>query len=179
MPTKTKKKRMRFVLATPICDGHDVAVSAITRLLRAEGVEAVYIGFNKTPIQIVKAALEEDASAIALSSYNGGHMTFFREVLAEQKRQGIAHVPLFCGGGGTILAGEVEPLHKMGVRKVYRPPLDLREAILADPRIEGIQDTTVVLEDDVLTQEITPRLRGTAEGVTLVVPFGTATGGGA
>jgi isobutyryl-CoA mutase len=102
------------VLATPICDGHDAAISAITRILRSEGVEAVYIGFNKTPYQIVKAAVEEDATGIALSSYNGGHMSFFREVLKEQKAQGIPHVPLFCGGGGTILAREVAPLEKDG-----------------------------------------------------------------
>lgn len=123
------KRPPRFVLATPICDGHDAAISAITRILRSEGVEAVYIGFNKTPYQIVKAAVEEDATGIALSSYNGGHMSFFREVLKEQKAQGIPNVPLFCGGGGTILAKEVAPLEKMGVAKVYRPPMDLNEAI--------------------------------------------------
>ncbi|MBI1783837.1 cobalamin B12-binding domain-containing protein, partial [Candidatus Sumerlaeota bacterium] len=122
------KRAIRFVLATPICDGHDVAVCAITRILRREGVEAVYIGFNKTPQQIVKAAVEEDATAIALSSYNGGHSLFLRDVLTEQKRQGISHVPLFCGGGGTILASEVKPLERAGVAKVYRPPLDLAEA---------------------------------------------------
>lgn len=123
------KRPARFVLATPICDGHDAAISAITRILRAEGVEAVYIGFNKTPYQIVKAAVEEDATGIALSSYNGGHMSFFREVLREQKAQGIPQVPLFCGGGGTILAREVAPLEKMGVARVYRPPMDLNDAI--------------------------------------------------
>ncbi len=122
------KRPLRFVLATPICDGHDVAVCAITRILRREGVEAVYIGFNKSPYQIVKAAVEEDASAIAISSYNGGHISFLREVLKEQKRQEIPRVPLFCGGGGTILANEVAPLERSGVAKVYRPPLDLHEA---------------------------------------------------
>jgi isobutyryl-CoA mutase len=129
MKKATAKRPARFVLATPICDGHDAAISAITRILRSEGVEAVYIGFNKTPYQIVKAAVEEDATGIALSSYNGGHMSFFREVLKEQKAQGIPQVPLFCGGGGTILAREVAPLEKMGVAKVYRPPMDLLDAI--------------------------------------------------
>ncbi len=123
------KRRPRFIIATPICDGHDVAAAAITRLLRREGVEAVYIGFNKSVHDIVKAAVEEDASAIALSTYNGGHMSFIRELLKEQRRQGIGHVPLFCGGGGTILAREVAPLERMGVAKVYRPPLELGEAI--------------------------------------------------
>ncbi|MCZ6795774.1 MAG: methylmalonyl-CoA mutase family protein, partial [Planctomycetota bacterium] len=118
----------RFVLATPICDGHDVAVCAVTRMLRAEGAEAVYIGFNKSPQQIVKAAVEEDATAIALSSYNGGHMSFVRETLKEKERQGIPATPLFLGGGGTVLAREVAPLERLGVAHVYRPPLDLGDA---------------------------------------------------
>ena len=119
----------RFVIATPICDGHDVASAAITRILRAQGTEAVYVGFNKSAYQIAKAASEEDATGIAVSTYNGGHMSFLREVLAEQARQGIPHVPLFAGGGGTILEREVAPLMRMGVTKVYRPPLDLAEAV--------------------------------------------------
>ncbi len=119
----------RFVIATPICDGHDVAAAAITRILRSQGTEAVYIGFNKSAYQIAKAAAEEDATGIAVSTYNGGHMSFLREVLAEQARQGIPHVPLFAGGGGTILEREVAPLLRMGVAKVYRPPLDLAEAV--------------------------------------------------
>ncbi|MCY4449622.1 MAG: methylmalonyl-CoA mutase family protein [Chloroflexi bacterium] len=119
----------RFVIATPICDGHDVAAAAITRILRAQGTEAVYLGFNKSAYQIAKAASEEDATGIAVSTYNGGHMSFLREVLAEQARQGIPHVPLFAGGGGTILEREVAPLLRMGVAKVYRPPLDLAEAV--------------------------------------------------
>ena len=119
----------RFVIATPICDGHDVAAAAITRILRAQGAEAVYAGFNKSAFQIAKAASEEDATGIAVSTYNGGHMSFLREVLAEQARQGIPHVPLFAGGGGTILEREVAPLLRMGVAKVYRPPLDLAEAV--------------------------------------------------
>ena len=67
---------LRFIIATPICDGHDVAAAAITRILRLEGAQAVYIGFNKTPYQIAKAASEEDATAIAISTYNGGHVAF-------------------------------------------------------------------------------------------------------
>ena len=100
-------RRPRFILATPICDGHDVAICAIARILRREGADAIYIGFNKSPQQIVKAAVEEDASAIALSSYNGGHTSFIRETLREAKRRGIPRTPLFCGGGGTILQREV------------------------------------------------------------------------
>jgi isobutyryl-CoA mutase len=122
-------RQPRFVIATPIADGHDVAAAAITRILRREGADAVYIGFNKTAYQIVKAAVEEDASAIAISTYNGGHMSFLKEVLAEQRKQGIPEIPLFAGGGGTILESEVAPLLQLGVAKVYRPPLDLTEAV--------------------------------------------------
>lgn len=118
----------RFVIATPICDGHDVAAAAITRILRAQGAEAVYIGFNKSAEQIAKAASEEDAVGVAVSTYNGGHTSFLRETLAEMARHGVGDAPLFAGGGGTILEREVAPLLRMGVAKVYRPPLDLAEA---------------------------------------------------
>ena len=118
----------RFVIATPICDGHDVAAAAITRILRAQGAEAVYIGFNKSAERIAKAASEEDAVGVAVSTYNGGHTSFLRETLAEMARHGVGDVPLFAGGGGTILEREVAPLLRMGVTKVYRPPLDLADA---------------------------------------------------
>ncbi len=138
----------RFVIATPICDGHDVAAAAITRILRAQGTEAVYVGFNKSAYQIAKAASEEDATGIAVSTYNGGHMSFLREVLAEQARQGIPHVPLFAGGGGTILEREVAPLLRMGVAKVYRPPLDLADAVrdMTSLANDAAQETTNHIE---------------------------------
>ena len=123
------KRSERFIVVTPICDGHDVAAVAVSRLLRREGAEAVYIGFNKSARQIVKAAAEEDATGIAISTYNGGHASFLREVLREQQRYGIPRTPLFVGGGGTILAAEVGRLERMGVAKVYRPPLDLTHAV--------------------------------------------------
>ena len=117
------------MIATPICDGHDVAAVAISRILRREGAEAVYLGFNKSAYQIVKAAAEEDATGIAISTYNGGHTSFLREVLKEQRTQGVANVPLFAGGGGTILERDVAPLERMGVAKVYRPTIDLTDAV--------------------------------------------------
>ena len=119
----------RFVIATPICDGHDVAAAAVTRMLRAQGAEAVYLGFNKSAEQIAKAASEEDADGVAVSAYNGGHMSFLRETLAQQAKHGAGRVPLFAGGGGVILEREVAPLLRMGVAKVYRPPLDLADAV--------------------------------------------------
>ena len=123
------KRPQRFVIATPICDGHDVAAIAISRIIRREGAEAVYLGFNKSPYQIVKAASEEDATGVAISTYNGGHTSFLREVLKEQRTQGLAAVPLFAGGGGTILEREVAPLERMGVARVYRPTIDLTDAV--------------------------------------------------
>ena len=123
------KRPLRFVLATPICDGHDAAIVAVARLLRQEGAEAVYLGFNKTPGEIVKAAAEEDADAIAVSTYNGGHVAFLRDVIKARPRHGIDGLPVFCGGGGTILETEVAPLLRMGVAAVYRPPADLTGAV--------------------------------------------------
>ena len=154
------EQRSRFVIATPICDGHDVAAAAITRILRREGAEAIYIGFNKTAYQIVKAAVEEDASAIAISTYNGGHVSFLKEVLVEQRAQGIPEVPLFAGGGGTILESEIGPLERLGVAKVYRPPLDLTEAVhdmieRASKRPQRASDDTSVPEATRLSRKLT------------------------
>lgn len=123
------RRPARFVIATPICDGHDVAAAAVTRTLRAQGADAVYLGFNKSAEQIAKAASEEDADGVAVSAYNGGHMSFLRETLAQQAKHGVGRVPLFAGGGGVILEREVAPLLRMGVAKVYRPPLDLADAV--------------------------------------------------
>jgi methylmalonyl-CoA mutase len=137
-----------------------VAAAAITRILRREGAEAIYIGFNKTAYQIVKAAVEEDASAIAISTYNGGHVSFLKEVLVEQRAQGIPEVPLFAGGGGTILESEIGPLERLGVAKVYRPPLDLTEAVhdmieRASKRPQRASDDTSVPEATRLSRKLT------------------------
>jgi methylmalonyl-CoA mutase len=140
------ERPQRFVIATPICDGHDVAAVAITRTLRRAGAEAVYLGFNKGAQQIVKAAVEEGATGIAISTYNGGHMSFLREVLREQARQGIPEVPVFVGGGGTILAREVSQLERMGVCKVYRPPVDLADAVSDMVKLASAASTKPGLE---------------------------------
>jgi methylmalonyl-CoA mutase len=169
------KRSERFIVATPICDGHDVAAVAVSRLLRREGAEAVYIGFNKSARQIVKAAAEEDATGIAISTYNGGHASFLREVLREQQRYGIPRTPLFVGGGGTILAAEVGRLERMGVAKVYRPPLDLTHAVrdmigrAAEAGV-GNLGATVSLGKRITAAELTAPSAGTTDAPAKAPP---------
>src|SRR5688572_23847454 len=93
---------LRIVTAVPICDGHDSAIATINLELARHGVEVIYLGYHQPASTIARAAVQEDAHAIGLSSYNGGHVVFFREVLAQLRSRGGADISVFGGGGGTI-----------------------------------------------------------------------------
>ena len=109
----------RIVTAVPLCDGHDSAISTINLELVRHGWEVVYLGYHQAASAIARAAVQEDAQAIGLSSYNGGHVVFFREVLAQLRARGADDVLLFGGGGGTITAADATVLERAGVRKIF------------------------------------------------------------
>src|SRR5882762_10822342 len=94
---------IRILTAVPLCDGHDSAIVTINLELVRHGVEVIYLGYHRSAADIARAAIQEDVRAIGLSSYNGGHVEFFSEVLALLRRRG-ANIGLFGGGGGTITA---------------------------------------------------------------------------
>ncbi len=127
------ERPFRIVTAVAAYDGHDASVLALNRALLAgrRPVEVVYLGFNMTGEQIAVAALQEGADAVAVSSYNGGHLQFFPFLLQRLQQLGLSRVLVFAGGGGTILPADAEFLEKNGVARVYGPgwPLD---AIAAD-----------------------------------------------
>ncbi len=128
-----EERPLRIVTAVAAYDGHDASVLAVNRALLAapRPVEVIYLGFNMTGAQIAAAALQEGADAVAVSSYNGGHLQFFPHLLASLAERGIEGVPVFGGGGGTIIADDAEALEAAGVERIYGPgwPLD---AIAAD-----------------------------------------------
>src|SRR5688572_29245150 len=97
-----KRSPIRLLTAVPICDGHDSAINTINLELIRHGVEVIYLGYNRSARDIVRAAIQEDVRAIGISSYNGGHVEFFSEVSQLLRRRGAAHIGLFGGGGGTI-----------------------------------------------------------------------------
>src|ERR1700759_2098196 len=101
-PSRTGPAPIRVLTAVPLCDGHDSAVTTINLELARRGIEVIYLGYHQPASAIARAALQEDVHAIGLSSYNGGHLVFFREVLAQLRGRGVTDIPLFGGGGGTI-----------------------------------------------------------------------------
>jgi len=112
---------LRFITAASLFDGHDAAINVMRRLIQAQGAELVHLGHNRSVEDIVRAALQEDADAIALSSYQGGHNEFFKYMVDMLRERGAAHIKVFGGGGGTITPEEIKELHDYGVERIYHP----------------------------------------------------------
>ena len=118
---KTDKSPLRFVTAASLFDGHDAAINIMRRLIQAQGAEVIHLGHNRSVDDIVRAAIQEDADGIAVSSYQGGHMEFFRYMIDRLRESGAAHIKVFGGGGGTITPDEIGELHAYGVERIYHP----------------------------------------------------------
>jgi methylmalonyl-CoA mutase len=112
---------LRFVTAASLFDGHDAAINIMRRLIQAQGAEVIHLGHNRSVLDIVRAAIQEDADAIALSSYQGGHLEFFRYMVDLLKERGAEHIRVFGGGGGTITLDEISELENYGVERIYHP----------------------------------------------------------
>jgi len=112
---------LRFVTAASLFDGHDAAINIMRRIIQAQGAEVIHLGHNRSVEDVVRAALQEDADAIAVSSYQGGHMEYFKYMVDMLRERGAAHVRVFGGGGGTITPEEIAELHAYGVERIYHP----------------------------------------------------------
>ncbi len=112
---------IRFVTAASLFDGHDASINIIRRLLQSGGAEVVHLGHNRSVDEVVRAALQEDVQGIAISSYQGGHMEYFKYMLDLLREQGGGEIRVFGGGGGVIVAEEVAELHAYGVARIYTP----------------------------------------------------------
>ncbi len=112
---------LRFVSAASLFDGHDAAINIIRRLLQGHGAEVVHLGHNRSVADIVRAAIQEDADGIAVSSYQGGHNEYFRYMVDMLREEGAGHVRIVVGGGGTIAPHEIEELEAYGVERIYSP----------------------------------------------------------
>ena len=113
--------KARFVTAASLFDGHDASINIIRRMLQASGAEVIHLGHNRSVDEIVTAALQEDAHGIAVSSYQGGHIEYFKYVIDLLRERGAGHVKVFGGGGGVIVASEIKELHDYGVARIYSP----------------------------------------------------------
>jgi len=112
---------LRFVTAASLFDGHDAAINIMRRLIQAQGAEVIHLGHNRSVEDVVRAALQEDADAIALSSYQGGHVEYFKYMVDMLKEHGASHIRVFGGGGGTITPEEIRELEAYGVERIYHP----------------------------------------------------------
>ena len=112
---------VRLVTATSLFDGHDAAINVMRRIMQREGAEVIHLGHNRSVREIVDAAIQEDAQGVAVSSYQGGHMEFFRYMLDLLRESDAGHIKVFGGGGGTIVPEEAAELEAYGVAKVYGP----------------------------------------------------------
>ncbi|WP_206954923.1 methylmalonyl-CoA mutase family protein [Trinickia acidisoli] len=117
----TPAPRLRFVTAAALFDGHDAAINIIRRILQASGVEVIHLGHNRSVAEVARAALDEDADAIAVSSYQGGHVEYFKYLVDALREGGGERVLVFGGGGGVIVADEIDELMRYGVECLYSP----------------------------------------------------------
>ena len=121
--------KVRFVTAASLFDGHDAAINIMRRILQGMGAEVIHLGHNRSVDEIVTAALQEDVQGIAVSSYQGGHVEFFKYMVDLLKARGGAHIQVFGGGGGVIVPSEIRELQGYGVTHVFFVPTILMEAL--------------------------------------------------
>ncbi|HEY4294141.1 methylmalonyl-CoA mutase family protein [Luteibacter sp.] len=202
--TDVEATPLRFVTAASLFDGHDAAINIMRRIIQSQGAEVIHLGHNRSVEDVVRAALQEDADAIALSSYQGGHVEYFKYMVDMLRERGAGHVRVFGGGGGTITPEEIKELQAYGVERIYHPndgmKLGLVEMIedvmsrtraAAKQRVEvappaaSVEDEISIggmlsaIEEDLLGEEELARLRKAwklAGGKTPVLGL-TGTGG--
>ncbi|MEC7264103.1 MAG: cobalamin B12-binding domain-containing protein, partial [Bacteroidota bacterium] len=119
-PYKPKNK-IRIVTAASLFDGHDAAINIMRRIIQATGVEVVHLGHDRSVAEVVDCAIQEDANAIAMTSYQGGHNEYFRYMFDLLKERGAGHIKIFGGGGGVILPEEIKELMAYGIERIYSP----------------------------------------------------------
>jgi methylmalonyl-CoA mutase len=112
---------VRFVTAAALFDGHDAAINIMRRILQSQGAEVVHLGHNRSVDEIVTAAIQEDVQGVAISSYQGGHVEYFRYLVERLRERGAGHVKVYGGGGGVIVPEEIEELHAAGVERIFSP----------------------------------------------------------
>ena len=192
---------LRFVSAASLFDGHDAAINMIRRLLQAHGAEVVHLGHNRSVRDVVEAAIQEDADAVAVSSYQGGHNEYFTYMVDQLRERGCEHIRVVVGGGGTISPDEIAQLEAHGVEKIYtpedgrrlgldgmiedvlarvraypEPPYEFRPPSASDPL--QLARTISVLEDDTGREAAAETIRRALQDVRRRAPVIGVTGSG-
>src|SRR6516225_5138320 len=150
--------KVRFVTAASLFDGHDAAINIMRRILQATGCEVIHLGHNRSVDEIVTAALPEDAHGIAVSSYQGGHVEFFKYMLDLLRERGGANIKVFGGGGGVIIPSEIDELQKYGVTRIFSPEDGARLGL------QGMINEVVAATDFDLAQDLPKDLNALKTG---------------
>ena len=119
--TYKPKNHIRIITAASLFDGHDAAINVMRRIIQSTGAEVIHLGHNRSVQEIVDCAIQEDAQAIAITSYQGGHNEFLKYMYDSLKEKNCHHIRIFAGGGGVILPSEIEELHQYGINRIYSP----------------------------------------------------------
>ncbi len=204
LPGRVKPKHnVRFVTAASLFDGHDASINIMRRILQASGAEVIHLGHNRSVDEIVTAALQEDAQGIAISSYQGGHVEYFKYAVDLLRERGGEDIRVYGGGGGVIVPAEIQELHEYGVEKIFSPedgqtiglqgminemlracdvdpadnaPKDLKALEKGDFR--ALSRTITALENDVLDGKLRKKLADMTATVKTTPVLGiTGTGG--
>jgi methylmalonyl-CoA mutase len=134
------QNNVRVVTATSLFDGHDASINIFRRILQSTGVEVIHLGHNRSVKEIVDAAIQEDAQGIAISSYQGGHLEFFKYMVDLLKDGSAEHIKVFGGGGGVIVPEEIKELEAYGVTKIYSPEDGTQHGASGDHQPHGPDD---------------------------------------
>lgn len=152
------KNHIRFVTASSLFDGHDASINIMRRIIQASGAEVIHLGHNRSVEEVVSAAIQEDVQGIAISSYQGGHVEYFKYMYDLLKERNATHIRIYGGGGGVIIPREIKELHEYGIARIFSPE---------DGRKHGLQGmiNRMIEECDFPTvTEITDELEGLKEG---------------
>ena len=117
----TPKNKIRIVTAASLFDGHDAAINVMRRIIQSTGVEVIHLGHDRSVQEVVETAIQEDANAIAMTSYQGGHNEYFKYMKDLLVENGAGHIKIFGGGGGVILPEEIQELQEYGITRIYSP----------------------------------------------------------
>lgn len=133
------KNHVRFVTASSLFDGHDASINIMRRIIQASGAEVIHLGHNRSVEEVVNAAIQEDVQGIAISSYQGGHVEYFKYMYDLLKERGASHIRIYGGGGGVIIPKEIKELHDYGIARIFSPE---------DGRTAGLQGMiNIMLEE--------------------------------
>ncbi|RAK20475.1 methylmalonyl-CoA mutase [Anoxybacillus vitaminiphilus] len=163
------KHHVRFVTASSLFDGHDASINIMRRILQASGAEVIHLGHNRSVGEIVNAAIQEDVQGVAVSSYQGGHMEFFKYMYDLLKERGAPHIRIYGGGGGVIIPREIKELHEYGIARIFSPE---------DGRALGLQGMINVMMEECdfptvreITDEIERLPKGDVQAIARLITF--------